>query len=63
METVPETYIESYQVTPKSMQGPSVLSFRFQVQRFKRVEVALEGKTAKTENGAVTIKMPEGFKL
>ena len=63
METVPETYIESYQVTPNIDAGTVRFEFQVSGSALNGIEVALEGKTAKTENGAVTIKMPEGFKV
>lgn len=63
METVPETYIESYRVKPDIDAGTVCFEFKIAGAAFNGCEVEVEGKTAKTETDAVTIKMPEGFKL
>ena len=65
MENVPETYIEGYTVETDIDAGTA--TFRFDVRSPKsnrpEVEVSVAGATATSDNGSVTIRMPEGFRL
>ena len=65
LERVPETYIEDYRVTTDIDAG--TVTFRFDVKSPKfakpEVEVTVAGLQGRTENGALVVKMPAGFKL
>ena len=65
MENVPETYIRGY--TVKTDIDAGTVSFKFSVCSPKfntpEVEVSVAGVKATSVDGAVTVKMPDSFKL
>jgi hypothetical protein len=65
METVPETHIARYAVTPDIDAGTATFRFEVAGGAFAKPEVTVEvaGVKATTRDGAVTVKMPAGFKL
>ena len=65
MEEVPDTYINSYKVTPDIDKGTVDFSFDVSSPLFAKSEVTVEAAGAKavTVNGKATLKMPKGFKL
>ena len=65
LETVPGTHIAGYRVTPDIDAGTVSFAFDVRGPAAGRTPVAVEvaGRTATAEGGAVTVWMPEGFKL
>ena len=65
LEEVPETYVAGYRVTPDIDAGTVTFAFDVRGREAGRTPVAVEvaGRTATAEGGAVTVRMPAGFRL
>ena len=65
LERVPRTYIEGYRVTTDIDAGTVTFQFEVKSSKFAKpeVEVSVAGQRGLTENGVLTLKMPEDFKL
>ncbi len=65
MENVPETHVAGYTVTTDIDAGTATFRFEVASPKFAKPEVTVEvaGAKATTVDGAVTVKMPAGFKL